>query len=374
MKQILAGAALGGVVLLGYGAIKFFQIQAAIAQHANQGPPPQAVTTGKVEEFAWEQTIPTVGELAPVRGAELTFQSSGVIRKVDFTPGEKVEAGKLLVQLDVTVEQSQLEAAQAELALAEQEYQRYEKLLKNNATSKSEFEKRLSEFRARKAQVSSLQSTIDRRTITAPFNGTLGTQKMALGEYANAGQSVVTLVDLSELYVNFTVPERYIRAVNSGDTIRFHSEAVPDRNFTAQITSIESMIAANTRNISLQARTINEDLTLLPGMFVEVEIVLPETKHYPSIPVSSIQYAPYGNSVFVVSDLDAPDGGKYKGVLPRNVRLGPTKGDKIAVLSGVSVGEEIVTSGTFKLFPTAPVIVNNSVVPGDSFTPNPPNT
>lgn len=373
VKQIVIGALLGALLLSAFGGLKFIQIQRASAGHG-QGPPPQAVTSAKAQESEWEQFIPTVGELAPIRGADLAFQTSGVISKTDFTPGTEVEKGTLLAQLDVSVEQAELGGREAELKLAEQEYARYQKLLKNKATSRSEFEKRLSEYRAQKSEVDSLRSTINRRTIIAPFGGTLGTQKMALGEFVKEGESVVSLVDLSELYVNFTVPARYTLSVNIGDDIRFQTESVPEKTFKAQITSIESIVASNTRNISLQAKTLNAANLLRPGMFVEVKILRPEVQKVITIPASSIQYAPYGNTVFVIQSLKGKDDLQYTGVLPRNVRLGEQRGDQISIISGLTAGEEIVSSGTFKLFPTAPVAVNNSVMPSDSLTPNPPTT
>lgn len=374
-KQIVLGAAIGVALLAVFGLLKFFQIQMLMAGQAGHGPPPQAVTTTVVEEQEWEEIISAVGELDPIRGAELAFQASGVVQTVNFEPGDLVTAGQMLAQLDITVEQADLDGSEAQLKLAEQEYLRYEKLMKQKATSRSEYEKRQSEFRAEEARVHSLRSTINRRTIIAPFDGTLGTQKVALGEYVNAGQSVVTLVDLSELYINFSIPERNALQVSKGDSIRFTTDAVPGREFEAKVSSLEAIVASNTRNLSLQAKTQNKEGLFKPGMFVDVSIILPEKNTFPTIPVSSVQYAPYGNTVYVVQDLKNPQGeGTYKGVLSRNVRLGEVRGDRVSVLKGLTAGEEIVSSGTFKLFPNAPVIINNEVTPGESLNPTPPNT
>jgi membrane fusion protein (multidrug efflux system) len=375
-KQIGGGILVGVALLSIFGIIKYFQIQAAMAEHANAGPPPQAVTTEVIQEYEWEKVLPAVGDLAPLEGAELTFQSSGVIRTISFNPGETVKVGSLLAQLDVSVEQAELAAAQAELQLAQQEFRRYEKLLRENATSRSEYERRQAEFRALQAKLASLKATISRRTIIAPFDGTLGVQQVAVGEYINAGERVVSLVNLEELYVNFTIPERWSTKVQSGNTIRFRSDALPDDVFTAEISSIDPIVTAATRNLGVQAKTKNTDHKLRPGMFVEVEIVLPETETHPGIPISSVQYAPYGDTVYVVQRSETKDEAKQQlpTAAPRNVRLGTQKGDKVAVLQGLKAGDEVVSSGGFKLFPNAPLIINNSITPDSSFSPNPPNT
>ncbi|MCI5065412.1 efflux RND transporter periplasmic adaptor subunit [bacterium] len=373
-KQFVIGAVAAALIIAVLGLTKFLQVRAAIAEHSQMGPPPQAVTTQVVQKIEWEKTLSAIGELTPIRGANLAFEAPGIVQNIAFAPGQRAEKGELLAQLDVEIEKSQLQKAEAELKLAQQEFLRFERLISQNATSRSDYEGRAAEQAAKSAEVASLRATIDRRTLIAPFSGTLGTQQVALGEYAPAGKSIISLIDLSELYIDFSLPERYRKKVRVGMPLRFRSEAFPKKVFRADLTSIDPLIEQETRNMRLQAKTENTNGALLPGMFVSVEVVLPHRPRLISVPTSSIQFAPYGNTVYVVQEIEKEDGTKYTGVLPRNIRTGPEKGDKIAITAGLEEGETIVTSGTFKLFPTAPVIINNEVTPSDSFNPEPPNT
>ena len=222
--------------------------------------------------------------------------------------------------------------------------------------------------------MSETQAVISRKTIKAPFDGFAGVRQVNPGQYVNAGAAVVPVTALDRLYVNFSVPQQNLPRLQPGTEVRVTSDATGKDVLTGQITAVNSMVDEATRNVLVQATVANPDIKLRPGVFVSVEVVLPETDEIVAAPASAIAYAPFGDSVYVVEEMKGPDGKSYKGVRQQFVKVGATRGDLIALTSGVKPGEEVVTSGVFKLRPKAAVNVNNSVQPGANPSPTPADT
>jgi membrane fusion protein (multidrug efflux system) len=221
------------------------------------------------------------------------------------------------------------------------------------------------------AKVEEIRATIARKTICAPFSGILGIRQVNLGQYLSSGAPIVSLQKLDPIYVEFALPQQYIAKVRVDSHVRIESADLGGARFAGRVTAIHSVVDENTRNIQIQATMANPRESLRPGMFVETEVLLGMSRSVISLPASAIGYAPYGDSVFVVMDLTDPSGRTYRGVRQRFVKLGPARGDRIAVVSGLKPGEEVVTSGVFKLRNGAAVFVNNKVQPSDNQAPTP---
>ncbi|HXH28965.1 MAG TPA: efflux RND transporter periplasmic adaptor subunit [Candidatus Polarisedimenticolia bacterium] len=352
------------------GLVKYRQIQAAIAQQAAFQMPPEAVTTIVAKQEMWRSRLSAIGTVAAVHGVTVSADLPGIVEKIAFRSGQRVHTGDLLVHLDTRQEEAQLAAARAKRDLANLSLERIRGLREKGVSSQAEFDTASAASEQAEASVREIQATIDRKTIRAPFSGILGIRSVNLGQYMTSGQPVVPLQSLDPIYVNFSVPQQELRQVAAGSEVRVSGDGLPQgEDLVGRITALDSVVDPATRNVQVQATFDNPKLRLRPGMFVRAEVVQPAEDPVVPIPASAIRYAPYGDSVFIVEEQHAKDGSAYKGVRQQFVKLGPSRGDLIAVLSGVKPGEEIVTSGAFKLRNGAAVQVNNEIQPGDSPAP-----
>ena len=149
------------------------------------------------------------------------------------------------------------------------------------------------------------------------------------------------------------------------------ADGLAGQKFSGKITSINAVIDEATRNVLVQATLENTGLKLRPGMFVTADVLLPEKEKVIAVPATAINYAPYGDSVFVVEKMKGADGKEFEGVRQQIVELGPSRGDQVSVVTGIKPGEEVVTSGGFKLAPKAPIQRNNDAQPANSAAPTP---
>jgi membrane fusion protein (multidrug efflux system) len=356
------------------GFVKFKQIQTAIAQGAAYQPPPEAVTTTIAAQEQWPSTINAIGTLAAVRGVTVSADLPGIVDQVLFESGNSVREGQTLAILDTRQEQAQMAAAEAQRVRARLNFNRMQELLDQQVISKAEYEGATAQSRETEARVGEIRAAIERKTIRAPFSGILGIRQVNKGQYLAGGDPLVTLQSLNPIYVNVGVPQQAIGQVRVGRSVRITTEHLGHVRFDGRVTAIDSVVDETTRNIQVQATLANPDGKLRPGMFVQTEMVLGANQPVIALPASAISYAPYGDSVFVVSDMNDDKGRTYRGVRQQIVKLGPARGDQIAVLSGIKAGDEIVTSGLFKLRNGAAVQVNNKVKPGNNVAPKPENS
>ncbi|MDH4036007.1 MAG: efflux RND transporter periplasmic adaptor subunit [Candidatus Krumholzibacteria bacterium] len=368
-RRIIVTITILVVVIAALAFVKYRQIMAAMEGGA-WTPPPEAVTTVVAEEVQWMGTINAVGSVAAVNGVILSADLPGVVQEITFDSGRRVAAGDVLVRLDTSQEQAQLKGAEAQRDLAKLNLDRARDLLTKEAISESDFDRVDAEMRGAEAAVEGYRATIDRKTIRAPFAGILGIRQVNLGQYLAGGDPVVPLQQLEPIYVNFAVPQQDGGRLKPGNDVLARTQSV-DGPVAGKITAINSLIDTATRNVDVQATFANRNAALRPGMFVDVEVELGSATSVVTLPASAVSYAPYGNSVYIVEDVTGPDGSTYRGVRQQFVRLGAARGDQVAILSGVNAGEEVVTSGVFKLRPGAAVLVNNEVQPANSQTPNP---
>jgi membrane fusion protein, multidrug efflux system len=351
--------------------IKVRQFQAMAQQFAAMQPPPDAVTTIVAQREEWPSTLGAIGTVAAVQGVTVSADLAGIVDKIAFESGTPVKQGDVLVQLDTRQEQAQLAAAQAEFELSGLTYDRMKRLVEHDAVSRSEFDTAAATRKQAEARIREIRATIERKTIRAPFSGVLGIRAVNLGQYLTGGDPVVPLQSLNPIYVNFGIPQQEAQQMRLGRTVRIKAGDLGDLEFNGRISAIDSVVDEGTRNVKVQATLANPGGKLRPGMFVQTQILLGSSQTVIALPGSAISYAPYGDSVFVIADMKGPDGRTYRGVRQQVVKLGHSRGDQIAVLSGVTPGEEVVTSGVFKLRNGAPVQINNKVQPSNSRAPKP---
>ena len=372
-KQIGFGLLASIIVIVLLGVFKFLQISKAIADSAKFAPPPDAVSTTKVKEEVWNKIIKAPASLTSVQGVVLSAEIPGKVTNIFFEPGEKVEAGKVLIELDVSVEEADLNSSLARLDFERRNYTRAKTLREKNANSINDLDDASVKLREAEAKVQSLKSTINRKKIVAPFAGEVGIRKVNVGQYLSAGTEVVPLYSLNPLYANFTLSENNSSEVKKGLKISLKVDSYDDVLFQGIVTGINPQIDENSRNIEVQATVENKDERLKPGMFSNIELVLPEQMRTIAVPVSSIYYAPYGDLVYVIEEMNGADektkDQRFLGARQQIVKLGEKRGDFVQVLSGLKVGEEIATTGVFKLRPNVPVKINNEVLPNASYEP-----
>jgi len=355
----------------GLGFVKFKQVEAAIEQGKNFKIPPTAVTTVVVKKETWPSTLSVIGTAEAIQGVTVSADLPGTIDKIHFESGQWVKEGDILVELDTRQERAQLASLEAQRDLAKVNYGRAQELVKEGVIARQEFDNATAQQKATEAQVGDVKAAIARKTIHAPFSGALGIRQVSLGQYLAAGQAIVSLQTMSPIYVNFGVPQQETGKVIPGHVLRGTSNDVPGMGFTGRITALDSVINEQTRNIQVQCIVTNKENKLRPGMFVQVELPMGSPRDVMPLPASAINYAPYGDSVFVVSDMKDPKGNSYRGVRQQVVRIEGSRGDQVAIVSGLNPGDEIVSSGVFKLRNGAPVVVNNTVKPDNNAAPKP---
>ncbi len=362
------------VFLLIFGT-KALQIVAMISAGKAMVPPPTTVTSATVQQANWAPTLSAVGSITPVQGATISAELPGMVTEIGFESGRPVKKGDLLVKLDSSAEQAQLRSAQADFELAKAEYERSQNLAKGNVISKAEGDAATAKFSQARAGVENMQSIIDKKEIHAPFDGIAGIREVNPGQMVPAGQKLVTLQALDKVFVDFSLPQQDLGKVKVGLPVKMTTDAIEGREFTGTLSAINSAIDPTTRAVSLQATIDNADHALRAGMFAEVEVLLPETNPTLFIPTTAVAYAPFGNSVYVITQKKDEKTGKTSLTTEQKfIRTGETRGDFVAVGEGLEKGQEIVSTGVFKMRNGMNVVVDNKLAPKTKLNPTPPNT
>lgn len=353
-------------VLVGIKAMQFNFLMDMGAQYQ---PPPVKVTFTTLAPQQWENRLQTVGSLEAVDGITLTAELQGKIEKIAFTPGAHVSTGDLLVQQDIRTETAQLRAAEAAAQLANSTLERSRRMMKQNGVSASDLESAEAQARQAAAQLEQMQAQIAKKSLRAPFDGRLGVRQISVGQDLQAGDPVVILQKLNPILVNFFVPQRQLGLLAEGLPVRIAVDDLGGLQAAGVITAINPQIDPATRNVKVQARLDNADEKLLPGMFVSVEVVLPQQQSVLAVPATALLYAPFGNSIFVIEE--GENGAKT--VRQQIVKTGETRGDFVQITSGLQGDETIVTTGAFKLFNGQAVEPDNSMAPTFELQPKPDN-
>jgi membrane fusion protein, multidrug efflux system len=373
-KFIITGILFFLAASLVIGGIKFLQFYTMIK--GGQPPmPPTTVTSAPVRAEHWAPELTAVGSVAAVQGAMLAAELPGTVAEVKFDNGTRVKKGDVLVQLDVSSEEAQLRSAEADAELARVAQERARNLRKDNVISQSEFDTADATFKQKVAQVDNMRAIIAKKTIRAPFDGEAGIRQVNPGQMVPAGQQIVSLQALDPIFVNFALPQQRLSELKEGLVVRVTTDAVPGHQFQGKLTAINSQVDEVTRNIQVQATLENKERLLQPGMFVTATVILPQEQTTIVIPATAISYAPFGDSVFVI-EKKHDEKTKKDGLVLRQqfIRTGETRGDFVAVTEGLKPGEQVASTGVFKLRNGASVVIDNTMAPKPQLHPTPRNS
>ena len=366
-------------------------------------PPPSVVTAATAEYQPWQPALPAVGTLRAVRGADLALDVSGLVTAVNLKSGDDVKQGQVLLQLRDSEDVAQLHQLQAAAALAKVTFERARQQLAVQAISKADYDNASADYKAKQAAVAQQEVNVDKKQLRAPFSGRAGIITVNPGAYLNAGTTIVTLQQMDPLYVDFYVPQRELSRLHTGQKVSLKLDAFGKREFAGQISAINPKVDNDTRNVLVEATIPNHDGTLTPGMFANVNVDVGGKTRYLTLPQTAVVYNPYGETVYVAmterefeqaqaaeaaKNGNSTDAGASKGdgkkqdkantpppdalvVRQTFVTTGPTRGDQVAILSGIKEGTRVVTSGQVKLKSGAQIKIDNTFKPSNNPNPNP---
>jgi len=374
---------LGLLVLVGgLGVVKACQIRTLVAYGDDMkraGPMPEAVGSDVAVAQSWELTRSAVGTVTGVESVEVANEVAGIVTKLAFESGDLVKAGQVLVELDVRDERAQLEAAEARRDLARLTAKRSRALVEAGAVPRSQLDQHETELAAAESEVTALQARVNNNVVRAPFDGRAGIREVKLGQFLAPGTRVTTIDSLGDVFVDFTLPQEQLQQVGVGYPVRVTVRGSPP--ITGTISAIDPAVDPTTRALQLRARVPRGVGGLRTGMFVQVDVVLPERASVVVVPTTAIVHAPYGDSVFVVEDKPAgepgmrtaPDGRPVKIARQQFVRIGDSRGDFTSIVQGLRAGQVVVSFGAFKLRNGSPIVIDNEVKPEASLDPQPEN-
>ncbi len=363
------------VVIVALGGTKKLQFAAMGAAGAAFDPPPETVTAQAATEETWENVLTANGSVAPVQGVMVGAEVPGKVVSINFESGANVTVGALLVQLDVSTESAQLRAAESVADLAKINLGRARELREKGTNASSDLDASEAQAKQAAAAADNLRAVIAKKSIRAPFTGRLGIRLVQLGQILRDGESIVTLQTVDPIYTNFALPQQFLASLKVGENVRLTTDASPGETFPGKITAIAPEIDAVTRNVRIQATFANPAAKLRSGMFGSVAVLLPPTGSSLVIPSTAILHAPYGDSVFVITEgKNAKTGAPEKTIRQQFIRVGTARGDFATVVAGLKPGEWVVTTGVFKLRPGMSVIVDNALAPKAELAPKPANS
>jgi membrane fusion protein (multidrug efflux system) len=388
VKRFLITAVIVGLFLGGVGYFNLVFKPKMIGEFmAKMVPPPATVTAEPAKTEGWIDRVRAIGTLVAIEGVDVAPQLAGTVTDYFFDSGHDVAKGDKLVKLDTSVEEADLADNKATLTQTLLDYERQSKLVKSGAVSQAILDQTIAKRDSAAAAVQKVEATIAQKTITAPFAGRLGLRHVEKGQYVEAGHALVWLQALDPIWVDFPVSESSISMFSKGSAVELKADAYPDRLFKGEVEAFDAKLGQDTRMLMVRARVPNPDRTLMPGMFANVAVLSGGAKDLVTVPRTAVTYGLYGDSVWVVKQgaaepaKPAPTASSEPvasavaadaaptGAIPaepkltverRFVRVGPTEGDRVAILEGVKAGDEVVTSGQLKLQPGATIKVDNS--------------
>ena len=352
------------IVLGGLYGFNRFREQGIATYFANNKPPPAQISAAKVKSEAVPRFAAGIGSVTAVHQVTINPEVGGRVTKIFFEPGTAVKAGDPLVQLNDAPEHGDLESYKAQALLAEMEVQRSSQLAQRQFASKEIVDQRQSQLDQARAMVIKTEALINQKLIRAPFSGQLGTRQIEVGQYLTPGAKIVTLTDLSMLYVNFTLPSQMRSQISIGQRVNVTADAFPARVFSAEITTIEPQVSADTRTMTVQATMRNPEGALLPGMFVNAAVVLPPQSDVMVVPETAVEYTLYGDSVYVIrGDGKDANGNPLLKAVRTPVKTGVRLGGKVVILQGLEPGERVIAAGQVKVQNGARVAISGSPEP-----------
>ena len=393
--MIVAVLALIGII----AGIKVLMVMRMLA--GMKPPPPAVVSTAKLSYQDWQPELRAVGTLRAARGADLALEVAGLVGRVNVRSGEDVKAGQLLLELVTTDEVANLHQLEAQTALSQLTYERAKRQIAVHVIAQADYDNAAADLKVKQAAVAQQQAIISKKQLRAPFAGRAGIVTITPGTYLNSGAVIVTLQQLDPEYVDFFVPQKSLGQVEVGRNANLTLDAFPGKTFPGTVNAVNPRVDTDTRNVLVEARVPNPNRILSPGMFVNVTIDAGAQRRYLTLPQTAVVFNPYGETVYVVRSKREFDADQAAAA-PRNadaadqqsapkkasrgppplspdalvveqtfVTTGLTRGDQVAILTGLNEGVEVVTSGQIKLKNGAPVSIDNSVKPANNPNPTP---
>ncbi len=365
LRLILMLLIVGGII----GGVFYMKMQQweAMSEMASQGQPPATIASTTVTEESWQPRLNSVGSLVAINDVYVTNEVPGIVDEIQFESGQRVEKGDVLLQIDDNVDRARLEGLKADLQLAQVQFDRSAKLVKERSVSQSEFDEAKARLESAKANLASSRAEMVKKRIRAPFSGIVGIRQVDLGQYLAAGSEIAPLQSLDPIYVDYTLPERHLADLGVDQTIDLNVQAYPDQTFSGRIEALNPGIDPGTRSIHIRGILDNPDGKLRPGMFAEVRTLLSEQNDVLTLPQQAITYAPYGDSVFVIQEQDG-----QKIVQRRQVKTGGIRNGRVEIVEGLEAGDEVASAGQNKLRNGQPVQINNDIEVNDKDVVNSP--
>jgi RND family efflux transporter MFP subunit len=312
-------------------------------------PPAMVVETAVASAGPLPRSITAVGSLRAVRQVTLTPEVGGRVIAIHFHGGGRIAAEMPVVDLYSKPQQAELAQNRAEETLARLQLRRSTELIRHNASSQAEVESYQAAFDRAGALVAASEAAIAQRTVRAPFSGVLGVRNVDLGQYLNPGDAIATLTDLNELFVDFAVPQRYLNDILVGQTVEVAADAIVERRFTATLETVEPQIDRSTRNVVLRARIANNEQQLRPGLYVTATLSVAPEKDVVTVPETAVVANASTKTVFAIRDIGVDGEGHVEQVV---VETGRRVDNRVAILSGLTDGDVVVTSGQLRLSPS----------------------
>jgi membrane fusion protein, multidrug efflux system len=368
---------LGLVVIIGtLVAIKGSQIAMLMGMGEamkKAGPPPEVVSTTLAQKQTWEETLSAIASVVSAKGVAVANDAPGLVTRLHFESGDTVKKGAILVELDTSVERAQLASLKARRDLAQISVNRSKALVTSGAVAQSQVDVDESQFKSLTADANALAAQIERKIVRAPFAGKLGMRNVNVGQYLAPGTQVTTLESAEATFVEFSLPQQDLAKLSLGMKVRAFATGNPKPIAEGLISAIDPAIDPMSRNIKVRASLSDDAPALKPGMFLRVEVVLPQKAEVVAVPQTAIVHASYGDSVFVGEQKPGPDGKPRKVAQQHFVKVGTTRGDFVSVVDGLQAEQEVVTAGAFKLRNGIPLKVKNEGGPQPSLDPRPDN-
>ncbi len=370
IKRMVVMLVLVALVLGGVFGFQVFKSK-MIRKFMSAGQPPQTVSTIKAAYSQWQAEDRAVGTLQAVRGADLAPEVSGTVKAIYFQSGDSLKAGTRLLQLNADSDAAKLRSLEAAASLAESNYRRNAEQFKVGAISQATLDTDAANVKSATAQAEEQRALVEKKLIRAPFDGRAGIRAVDLGQYVAAGTKIVTLQSLDPIFVDFLVPQGVLARYRVGQNVSVSADTFPGMSFEGRVVAIDPKIDPATRNAKLRAQVRNPKQQLLPGMFATVQTAVGGPTRLLTLPQTAITFNPFGNTVFVLEERKGADGKTTLVAQQKFVTTGATRGDQVAVLSGLAEGETVVTSGQIKLRNGAAVSVNNAIQPSNEAAPRP---
>jgi membrane fusion protein (multidrug efflux system) len=375
---------LGFVALLAASLAGGFLLHIEKLKAAAPHPGPQTVSTIRLQPLAWQPGLNAVGTINAVNGVNVTTEVAGMVREVRARSGQDVRAGQVLVQLNADADAAQLRSLQASADLAATVLKRDRAQMAAEAVSQALIDNDNADLSVKQALVAQQAALLAKKTIRAPFSGRLGILNVNAGQYLTPGDKIVSLQALDSVHVDFSLPQDQLRGLAPGQVVNVSTSTYGNEIFAGKLSAISPKIDPSTRSILVEATVSNPGRRLLPGMFARATVDVGQEQRHLTLPQSAITYNPYGSTVFVVGAAGHADAGNAASAPARStpaagarvvrqvfVTTGETRGDQVAIVKGLQEGDEVVTSGQLKLRNGSPVLIDNSVQPANSPSPQP---